>query len=222
VSDTRGADKNRVPVRATEDSTTLYSRGGRGFAVIGWLFCLGVPVTLIADHHYLGMLRYGGIVLLAALLVWILFWAPYVTIAPSGVTVRNLIRIHEVSWPAIQLIDTKYALNLTTSAGKIVAWAAPAPGRLGTLRTAPAELRDLPESSYGPGHSIRPGDIPRSDSGHAALWVRRYWEQLRNAGYLDSATIEGRGVVTHWLTREILGIVGLAVVAAAGILFVRY
>jgi hypothetical protein len=205
-----------------EDSTTLYSRSGRGFAVVGWLFCLGVPVTLIVDQHYLGLLRYGGIALLAALLVWILFWAPYVTIAPSGVTIRNLIRIHVVSWPAIQLVDTKYALNLTTTAGKIVAWSAPAPGRHGTLRTAPTELRDLPESSYGPGHSIRPGDIPRSDSGLAALWVRRYWEQLRNAGFLDSAVVEGRGVVTHWLTRELLALAGLVLLAVAGINFIRY
>ena len=212
----------REPVRASEDSTTLYSRSGRGFAVIGWLFCLGVPITLLVDGHYLGLLRYGGIVLLAALLVWMMFWSPNVTIAPSGVTVRNLIRSHEISWPAIQLVDTKYALTLTTAAGKIVAWSAPAPGRLGTVRTAPTELRDLPESSYGPGHSIRPGDIPRSDSGLAALWVRRYWEQLRNAGFLDTPVIEGRGVVTHWLRRELLGLAGLAILAAAGILFIRY
>ena len=216
------SDIPKNPVRATRDSTTLYSRFGRGLAIVAWLFCLGVLVTLIFEGHYLGLLRYGGMVLLAALLAWILFWAPFVTIAPSGVTIRNLARRHEVSWPAIKLVDTRWALTLTTTAGKIVAWSAPAPSRWGTVRTAPGELRDLPESSYGAGHSIRPGDIPRSDSGLAALYVRRYWEQLRNAGYLDSAVIEGRGVVTQWLWWPLGGLLACVILTVLGFEFVTY
>lgn len=216
------SDIPKNPVRATRDSTTLYSRFGRGLAIVAWLFCIGVPVTLIVEGHYLGLLRYGGMILLAALLVWIVFWAPYVTIAPSGVTIRNLIRTHAITWPAIRLVDTRWALTLTTTAGKVVAWSAPAPGRWSTVRTAPRELQDLPETSYGPGHSIRPGDIPRSDSGLAALYVRRYWEQLRNAGYLDSAAIEGTGVVTTWLWWPIGGIVLFAILTALGLNFVTY
>jgi hypothetical protein len=209
-------------VSATEDSTTLHSRVGQGLAILAWLFCLGAPVTLIVTHHYLGLLRYGAVVTFAALLIWVLFWAPYVTIAPSGVTIRNLIRTQRVSWPAIKLVDTKYALTLTTTVGKVTAWAAPAPSRWTVMRTAASELRQLPGTSYGPGNSVRPGDIPRSESGVAALYVRRYWEQLRAAGYLDAATIEGRGVETTWLWPEIAALVGLAILSWVGVTFITY
>jgi hypothetical protein len=212
----------RGPVKTTEDTTTLHSRWGRGLAVIVWLFCLGVPVTLVYEQHYLGLLRYGGVVLLAAFFGWLLFWAPFVRIAPSGVTVRNLIRTHDVSWPAIQLVDTKYALTLTTTAGKIQAWSAPAPTRWSTFRTAEPELRGLPRSTYGMGNSIRPGDIPKSDSGLAALYVRRFWEQLKIDGYLDDAKVEGSGVVTHWLRPEIIATIVLVALTIAGLQLIRY
>ena len=61
-----------------------------------------------------------------------------------------------------------------------------------------------------------------SDSGLAALYVRRYWEQLRNAGFLDKATIEGTGVTTTWLTPQIIATIVLAVLAVCGLEFIRY
>jgi len=53
--------------------------------------------------------------------------------------------------------------------------------------------------------------VPRSESGLAALHVRRAWAALRDAGYLDSGVVEGTGVATEWNT-IVLGAVGILIV----------
>jgi hypothetical protein len=201
-------------IDASTQSTTLRPRFGRVLVVV----CEAIVLIAFVGVCTIGIaavLRFGALVLLCGYVVWLLFWSPSVTIAPSGVTVRNLLRTHEVSWPAIQRIDTKYALQLFTTLGTITAWSAPAPGRHATLRATRPELKGLPGSTYAAERSIRPGDIPTSESGLAALYVRRYWEQLRDAGHLDRGVVEGTGVRTRWLPVESTILVALAVVAAA-------
>jgi hypothetical protein len=51
-------------------------------------------------------------------------------------------------------------------------------------------MANLPESSYGAGGTVRPGDLMSSDSGQAAALVRSRWEQVRDAGLLDDARVE--------------------------------
>ncbi len=117
-----------------------------------------------------------------------LYWAPCVTIDPSGVIVRNIVREHEVTWPAIERVDTKYALQLFTADGHHhrVERSRAGPARCHAGRVARAR-RGSRESTYAAERSIRPSDIPSSESGLAALYVRRFWEQLRDGGYLDKA-----------------------------------
>lgn len=201
------------PLKVTSDSTTLRSRFGRVLVIVVWAILVAFLVSLIVELNPNSLLRDTPLILLGGFGVWLLMWSPSVTIAPSGVTVRNLLRTNDISWPAIQTIDTRFALTLQTPAGKIVAWSAPAPSRFAALRATRTELADLPESSFAMG-GIRPGDIPQTDSGLAALYVRRYWEQLRDAGYLDSGVVEGTGVVTRWLRRETATLIGLVVVSA--------
>jgi hypothetical protein len=206
-------DAPKRPLRVTEDSTTLRSRFGIALVIIVWTVLAVILGGLIAQLQILTVLRFLPVIGLAAYAVWILMWSPSVTIAPSGVTVRNLLRTHAVTWPAIQRVDTRFALTLFTAAGRIVAWSAPAPSRFAALRAARnSTLGFLPESTYVAG-AIRPGDIPQSDSGLAALYVRRYWEQLRDAGYLSDGAIEGTGVVTRWLLRESLILIGLLILS---------
>jgi hypothetical protein len=200
------------PTRVQTDSTTLRPLFGKVLVVLMWLICGTALVNLITELNLLALVRYIGLIAFAAYAVWILFWSPSVTIAPSGVTVRNLLRSFDVTWPAIVRVDTKFALTLYTAHRKIVAWSAPQPSRFAAIRTSRAEIRHLPESSYASG-GIRPGDLPASASGLAALYVRRYWEQLRDAGHLDSGVVEGEGVTAHWLRRESTILGGLFVVA---------
>jgi hypothetical protein len=215
------SDIQHLPATPSAESTTLRSRFGIVLVVIVWVICGVALVALVTEFNILQLVRYLALIAFAAYAVWILFWSPSVTIAPYGVGVRNLLRNHAISWPAIQRVDTRFALTLYTTAGKIVAWSAPAPSRFAAQRASRGELAKLPESTYGVGDSIRPGDIPRSDSGLAALYVRRHWEQLRDGGYLDRGVVEGTGVVTTWLRRENAILLGLLVLAVAGLIAVR-
>jgi hypothetical protein len=207
------SDAYNKQLRVTQDSTTLRSRFGIALVIVVWCVLAAILIGFIVQLQLIPILRFTPVLLLAGYLIWILMWSPSVTIAPSGVTVRNLLRSNAVSWPAIERVDTRFALTLYTKGRKIVAWSAPAPSRFAAYRTARSSVnRNLPESTYV-GGAIRPGDIPQSDSGLAALYVRRYWEQLRDAGYLRSGVVEGTGVVTSWLTRESLILLGLLVVS---------
>lgn len=212
-------DTESNPRGVSSEATTLRSRFGQTLVIVVWAIIAAFAVALIAQGQILPILKYSAVLALAAFVVWLLMWSPSVTIGPSGVAVRNLLRTNDVSWPAIQRIDTRFALTLYTSAGKIVAWSAPAPSRFAALRSTRSDLSNLPESSYLAG-SIRPGDIPKSDSGLAALYVRRYYEQLRDAGYLDSGVVEGSGVRTTWMLRESCVLLGMVVLSLAMTAFV--
>jgi hypothetical protein len=211
-------DAQDRPVRATTDSTTLRSRFGRALTVIVWAILAVFIVSFAVQLEGAQLLRYTPVILLMGFVIWLLLWSPSVTIAPSGVTIRNLVRNNVVSWPAIERIDTRFALTLFTSTRRITAWSAPAPSRFASYRAARSDLTRLPESTYTAG-AIRPGDIPQSDSGLAALYVRRYWDQLRDAGHLDSGVVEGSGVVVTVLRRETLTLVVLTVLAIAALVF---
>ena len=212
-------DAQDKKISATTDSTTLRSRFLQVLTVVVCAILAAFIGGFIVQLDGLQLLRYVPVILFMGYLVWLVLWSPSVTIAPSGVTVRNLVRSFTVSWPAIQRIDTRFALTLFTHELKITAWSAPAPGRFAAYRAARGELSKLPESTYAAG-AIRPGDIPSSDSGLAALYVRRYWEQLRDAGYLESGAVDGTGVVTTWLRRETIALIALAVAAVVALAFV--
>jgi Bacterial PH domain len=212
-------DAQDKKISASTDSTTLRSRFLQVLTVVVWAILAAFIGGFIVQLDGLQLLRYVPVILFMGYVVWLVLWSPSVTIAPSGVTVRNLVRTFHVSWPAIKRIDTRFALTLFTHESKITAWSAPAPGRFAAYRAARGDLAKLPESTYA-GGAVRPGDIPSSDSGLAALYVRRYWEQLRDAGYLDSGVLEGTGVVTIRLRRETIALIVLAVLAVAALVFV--
>ena len=193
------------------ETITLRSRLGKALTIVVWLIIAAGLVSFVAAGDVAGLIRYVWLMLLIAWATYVLFWSPAVTVDPAGVVIRNLIREHRITWPAIQRVDTRFALELFTEKGKFTAWAAPAPSRSATQRAAKEELVGLPESTYGAGGSIRPGDMPGSLSGQASLLVRMRWDALRDAGHLDGA-VEGTGVVTRWLWLNI-GLLAALVVA---------
>ena len=109
-------------------------------------------------------------------LVALLYWFPSVEVDQGGVRINNVFRTHYLSWNAIELIDTKYALTLTGLGKKYSAWAAPAPGRHTSIFASKDQGAHLPETSYLAG-TVRPGDLINTDSGAAAAYIRRLWEK---------------------------------------------
>ena len=187
------------------------SRFGRFLAVAVAIVVAGGLVSILIGGGVDDLLRYSWPLLFIAFAGWALFWQPSVTVSDGGVTIANVLRTIHLPWPSIERVDTKYALTLSTAYGHFAAWAAPAPSRYTVGSTDKSELKRLPDSTFFAG-TVRPGDDPGSDSGQAALVVRRRWEHLRDAGYLDEARLEKPrpDVRWHWVTITVFALLGVA------------
>lgn len=145
--------------------------------------------ALIVQDQPAALLRYTLPLVTLGYLVWMAFWAPDLEISDGGVRMRNVFHTVTLAWPAIERIDTKYALTLYTRYGRFVAWVAPAAGRHQMLRSHTEDLRGLPESTFMAG-TVGLGDMPNSVSGDAAAIIRRRWDGLRDAGHLDAPVLD--------------------------------
>jgi hypothetical protein len=197
-------------------SITLRPLFSRIVAVVTVAIALAAVVALVAtgdpDDYALGIAGPA----LAGYVAWLVLWQPAVHVDDGGVRLENVFRTVRLPWPAIERIDTQWALTLFTGYGRFVAWAAPAPGRHAQTRMDPADARALPESAYL-GGSLRPGDIPRTPSGDAATIIRLRWQELRDAGHLDDARLESERppVRVHWIRIAVLVALVGALVAGA-------
>jgi hypothetical protein len=166
---------------------------------------LTVFVAAVAGVAFVAMLvaepatalRAAPLLALGAGACWALFWRPAVEVSDGGVRLVNPLRTIDLSWPSIQAVDTKFALTLITAYGRYTAWAAPAPGARGVMRATRQDTANLPASARHAG-TIRPGDLPSSPSGEAALLIRRHWESLRDAGHLDDPKLERDAAPVTW------------------------
>lgn len=185
---------------------------GRVLTIVIAVIALGALAGYLIAGDLLGLLRSGWWLLLMAAVVWALFWMPEVEVLEHAVIIRNPMSTWTVPWPAIQRIDTKWALTLFTERGRIEAWAAPASGRYTVFTLGPDDTK-VTESARVAG-AIRPGDTLSSESGAAANHIRRHWEQLRDDGLLDGGVEPG----TLRRTPNTRTIVLLAVLLVASIL----
>ena len=211
------------PVRLPE-TTVLRPTSSKVLTVVIGLFAAVGLFSFVFRGEWRDAIGFTPLAAAVVYVCWLLFWYPSVTVEPSGVQVRNPLRTFQVSWPAIVRIDTRYALTLfTKTTRKIVAWSAPSPSRYAGINTVRPDLSGLnPSRARGDDaqttgleapqvDSVKLGDTPRSESGLAALHVRRAWAALRDAGYLDSGVLEGTGVVVHW-NAVALGVGGILIV----------
>lgn len=155
--------------------------------------------------------RFGLVPIWLAVTVWALFWWPCVAVTSEGVMVRNVSHTVDLAWAAIERIDTRWALTFFTRRGKVTAFAAPAPSTFSSHRARPADFKGLPESTYVI-DSVRPGDLPHTPSGHAALVIRQHWEALRDAGQLGQADGVALRRRWHWRLIGLWAALGLAAV----------
>lgn len=147
---------------------------------------------------------------------WATFWRPEVVVEDSGVRLVNVFRTIDLPWPSIRSIDTKWALTLVTEYGQFTAWAAPAPGMHTAVRASRDDLRRVPRTARS-AEGIRPGDLPATESGSAALLIRTRWQKLADAGHLDSPKLEHEAAPVVWHRYTMLAAVLLVVAAVAGL-----
>lgn len=185
---------------------------GRVLSIVMGAISVAALAGFVVTGDWLGLVRYGWILLLLPAITFALFWFPGLDVAEHEVTVRNVFSTFHVPWPAIQRVDTKWALTLYTARGKVTAWASPAPNRYAAQVSASGDTRLAGRDQGG---SIRPGDLLTTPSGAAAYVIRSHWEQLRDDGLLDAGYEPGsmrRDI--HWVTIAVLG--GLLVATVLG------
>jgi hypothetical protein len=189
----------------------------------GPALCVGIGLICVVAA--VGLLVRDGLGALPALpflalvggACWAVFWRPVVAVDDGGVRLVNVLRTIDLPWPSILAIDTKWALTLITAYGQFTAWAAPAPGIHEAIRATKRDAQDLPESTFTV-EGIRPGDLPSSSSGGAAMVIRRRLQELRDSGYLENPRLEHERAPVTWHVATIVGGVVLAVLAAVGVL----
>ena len=211
------------PVRLPETAVLRPTSGKVLTVVIGLFAAIGL-FSFVFRGEWREALGFTPLAVVVVDLCWLLFWFPSVTVEPSGVTFRNVLRTFRVSWPAIADVGTRYALTLFLRDGrKVVAWSAPSPSRYAGINTVRPDLAGLgrPVGDRGPVDasldvtSVPLGDVPSSESGIAAIHVRRAWIALRDAGYLDSGALEG------WNTRPLLILGALVVLGVLAAVLIR-
>jgi len=188
---------------------------GRVLTIVMALIALGALIGFVVAGDLGGLLRSGWWLMLLASVTWALYWMPVVDVLEHEVLVRNPLATWHVPWPAIERIDTKWALTLYTPRGKIEAWAAPSSGRFTVFTVGPEDTR-VTETARLAG-SIRPGDTLSSESGAAANQIRRHWEQLRDDGLLD-VSVEHASVRRTWNVRTIALLGALVTLALLGLM----
>ena len=195
-------------------ATVFRPRTSLWFTGVAVLVALGGLATVVAEQGPSGLLA-GWPLIGVAYAGWWLFWYPAVVFAEDAVTLRNPLATIRVPWSALIDVDTKYALKLVTPSHAYTAWAAPAPGVWGTHAGKPEHVTNLPSTSYGPGGSIRPGDMKNTDSGYAAYEVRTRWQALVEGGRID---VDHPGSVhRRWNWSCIIGAVLLVVAGAVSL-----
>lgn len=190
---------------------------GRALTVVVAAICAVGFVALAANQGIGAALPAAPWLALLAGSAWAVFWRPEVVVDLGGVRLVNVFRTIDLPWPAIHAIDTKWALTLITAYGRYTAWAAPAPGVHATRRATRQDTQHLPASTASH-EGIRPGDLPSSASGSAALAIRRHWEQLRDAGYLDDPRLEHDRAPVRWHVEIVIGALALVAMAVLALL----
>lgn len=131
---------------------------------------------------------------------WAGFSRPHIEVSDGGIRIVNVLRTVVIRWPAVTAVETRYMLTVRTRHGDYAAWSAPHGGRRGAARSSPGAQRptDRDLAALGDNPTIGAGDLTDTPSGAAALAIRRRWQQLRDAGYLDDARLERDRAEVEW------------------------
>ncbi len=197
---------------------------GRALTIVIAAICAVTVVVVAWKEGAAEALAFAPWLALMTLACWASFWRPCVEVSAGGVRLVNVTRTVDVPWPAIQMIETKWALTLVTAVGTFTSWAAPAPGARAAARSMPSSdqaalhQRSLPRwrppaAATAATHGVRPGDLPDTPSGAAATKIRARWEQLRAEGHLDDPRLERTAATVHWHTGTLVAAAGLLLLA---------
>lgn len=176
---------------------------------------VGIGAMVVQDP--VSALRYGWLLALVAEAAWAMYWRPVLRIEEHGITVVNVLRTYFVPWPAIERVDTRFALTLFTARGRVPVWVSPAPGRHRLFGLSRQDFDGVTESARGEHGSLRPSDALSTTSGGLAHVIRHRWEQLRDEG-MFAAGAEPEATRVTWHVGTIAAGAVTAAAAVVGLL----
>lgn len=200
---------------SSDASVSFHSRFNRFLAIALWALSAAAAVAVLvsgaSSNFYL-----VPFVAAVSVMAWAGLWRVAVLLDDEGVELRNGLSTVIVPWAALIQVDTRFALTLVTPHGSYTSTAAPAPSRLTTMLSK--RDADSVASDVAVDGRIRPGDIPTTDSGAAAIIVRRRWKQLLDEGRVQLGFADSTPVVRHWhwvtiVTASALVLLAFAVLA---------
>lgn len=110
------------------EGSRLRSAYARVMAVGLWAVSMSIAVAILVSTPR-SIALYGFPAFLATV-GWAIYWQPYVTVDPTGVTLHNVIRTITLPWPAVESFDLRFGLGVNTRwHKKYTAWALPAARR---------------------------------------------------------------------------------------------
>jgi len=151
--------------------------------VINVLFV--VQVVFYGDGTWMAQ---AGVIATTATLAWLLFIKPKVLIFDEGITIVNPFITATIGWAEVDEIETRFGLTVYSGEAKVVAWAAPAPGRYRRRTVHKADVKGI---NYDKDFGLRPGDLPSSHSGAAAHLARIRRVEFERATATTSAKRSG-------------------------------
>ena len=148
-----------------------------------WL-CLGVAALgMLVTAITAGPAALGAApLLLIAFLGWQLFWMPAVVVHDAGVTLEKPVPVRSWCRGRRWCMSTPALPSPWSRPEELRGLGGAGAGHLGRAQCPPGDLRGLPASTYGPGQSVRPGDLKTTDSGQPASCGRagRNWWKAAN------------------------------------------
>lgn len=117
---------------------SVHSRPTRALAVVAWAICAFLSVNLVLAGTAAEMWQFLPWMLFIAWGLYVLLWRPQLLVRAGGLSVRNLLRDHDIPFSQLKAVRVVQSVSFDTTAGRIASWGAPGASKLGRkLPSAP-------------------------------------------------------------------------------------
>ncbi len=128
----------------TSRSVSVHSTPTRVLGAAAFAFCAFFSVNLLMTGTPASIWRFLPWLLLAGWGIVALLWRPRLLVRANGLSVRNILRDHEIPFSELTALRVMQNVSFETTAGRIPSWGAPGTGKLGPkMRTGPGGIRTL-------------------------------------------------------------------------------
>lgn len=180
-------------------SGRISARHATGWVFLAFTLLVTLPVLVAAFLPVRAATpAVAATAIVLTVIAYIYFVTPRIVVDEDAIRVENSWREHTVPWGAIIDVDTRFQLTLVTPQGRVHAQAAPSPGGLSAMRSRADRDQATARVNQQRAGALRPGDLPSTPSGALAATIRGHWQDLVEAGTIDtSEVVTTRPRMTH-------------------------